>query len=79
MIGDASVSPGAPTVYIDDEGTLIDPRTSLPDKSLTERDLILYSVKTGHGRRGAQLGSQGDQAQAFHEDMMTFWTGLFNP
>ena len=79
MINDASVSPGAPTVYIDDEGTLIDPRTSLPDESLTERDLMLYSVKTGHGRRGAQLGSQGDQAQAFHEDMMTFWTGLFNP
>ena len=78
MIDNASVSPGAPTVYIDDDGTLIDPRTSLPDQNLTERDLMLYSVKTGHGRRGAQLGSQGDQAEAFHDDMMAFWKDLFN-
>jgi dienelactone hydrolase len=77
MIADASVSPGAPTVYIDDDGTLIDPRTSLPDPSLTERDLMLYSVKTGHGRKGAQLGSQGDQAKDFHNDMMAFWKDLF--
>ena len=78
MIDDASVSPGAPTVYIDDDGTLIDPRTSLPDQNLTERDLMLYSVKTGHGRRGAQLGSQRDQAKAFDDDMMAFWKDLFN-
>jgi len=77
MIEDASVSPGALTVYIDDDGTLIDPRTSLPDPNLTERDLMVYSVKTGHGRRGAQLGSQGNQAKGFHDDMMAFWQGLF--
>jgi len=79
MVEEASVSPGAPTVYIDDDGTLIDPRTSIPDVTLTERDLMLYSVKSGHGHRGARLGTEGGYADIFHDDMMAFWHEVLLP
>ena len=75
-IADASVSPGAPTIYIDDEGVMIDPRTSEAAPHLTERDLMLYCVKSGHGRRGAHLGTADNYAGIFRDDMMNFWQTL---
>jgi hypothetical protein len=35
---------------------------------------MLYAVKSGHGKKGAHIGSSGDQSQLFHQDMMDFWT-----
>jgi hypothetical protein len=73
LIEDASVSPSAPTVYIADDGALIHPLTGEPDPTLGERELMIYGMKAGYGVRGAKIGSDGDQAERFNEDMLTFW------
>ncbi len=73
FIADASVAPGAPTTYIREDGALVHPRTGEAAPALSELELMRYSVKSGHGRRGAHIGSAGDQARLFHEDMMAFW------
>lgn len=73
LIEDAAVAPGAPTVYIDDDGAFIHPVTNDADPSLTDRELMIYGMKTGHGRKGARIGSADDQAEAFREDMLRFW------
>ncbi|HEY5644751.1 MAG TPA: dienelactone hydrolase family protein [Pseudomonadales bacterium] len=73
LIADASVAPGAPTLYIDDDGAMIHPASGQPDPAASERDLMLYGIKAGYGVRGAHIGSSGDLAQAFHDDMMSFW------
>ena len=75
-VADASVAPDAPTVYIADDGALIDPWTGQADPDLSERDLMLRSFRAGYGRRGAHIGSAGDQAKRFHDDMMRFWTAV---
>ena len=73
LIEDASVSPSAPTVYIADDGALIHPLTGEPDPTLGERELMIYGMKAGYGVRGARIGTSGDLADVFHEDMMAFW------
>lgn len=73
LVPDASIAPGAPTTYIRDDGALVHPLTGQADPALSELDVMRYSVKSGHGRRGARIGTAGDQAWAFHEDMMEFW------
>lgn len=73
LIADASVAPGAPTTYIRADGALVHPLTGHADPDYAELEAMRYSVKSGHGRRGAQIGSTGDQARHFHEDMMAFW------
>jgi len=72
-VPDASIAPGAPTTYIRDDGALVHPLTGEADPALSELDVMRYSVKSGHGRRGARIGTAGDQARAFHEDMVDFW------
>ena len=76
MIEDAAVAPSAPTVYIRDDGALIHPIEQTSDPALGERDLMVYAMKSGYGRRGARIGSVGDQAEQFHRDMMGFWEAL---
>jgi dienelactone hydrolase len=73
LIADASVAPAAPTVYIDDEGCFVDPVTGLADPQLRDRDLMVYAMKAGYGRRGARIGSEGTQAADFRDDMTRFW------
>ena len=77
FIDDASVSPGAPTCYIDSAGAFIHPVTSEADASLSDRDLMVYALKAGYGVKGAQIGSSGNQAQQFKEDMIDFWKAQF--
>ncbi len=74
LVPDASVSPGSPTIYIGDDGHFVHPVTGEADPGFTERDAMIYQVKSPYGRSGARIGTAGDQARAFHEDMMTFWT-----
>jgi dienelactone hydrolase len=74
-VADASVAPGAPTIYVCDDGAMVHPATGAADPSLSERDAMLYGIKAGYGIRGAHIGSSGDLAQAFHDDMMAFWRG----
>lgn len=73
LIEAASVSPGAPTCYIDRDGAFIHPLTGEADASLTDRELMVYGMKAGYGKRGARIGSDGNQAELFRDDMLEFW------
>jgi dienelactone hydrolase len=70
---DAAVSPGAPTAYIADDGAFIHPATGEADPNLVDRDIAVYALKAGYGVRGATLGSQGEQAALFRDEMMRFF------
>ena len=72
-IPEASVSPAAPTGYLADDGAFIHPTIGKADRSLTDRDLAVYALKAGYGVRGATIGSQGDQATLFREEMTGFF------
>ncbi|MFO1110951.1 MAG: dienelactone hydrolase family protein [Bradyrhizobium sp.] len=76
-IPDASVSPAAPTAYIADDGALIHPTGDRGDPALTDRDLMVYALKAGYGRKGAKIGSRPGEAELFRDDMLAFWTRLF--
>ncbi len=76
LVEDAAVAPGAPTVYIDDDGAFFHPLRDRADPALSERELMIYGMKAGYGRRGARIGSADGQARAFQEDMMGFWSTL---
>ena len=73
-IADASVSPDSPNNYLTDDGALIHPLTGRPDPTLVDRDLFVYGMKAGYGRKGAKIGSLGDDAAAFRTDMIEFWS-----
>jgi dienelactone hydrolase len=72
-VDEASVSPGAPTAYLADDGAFIHPLESKPDPRLLDRDLMVYGLKAGYGVKGASIGSSGDQATLFRADMIAFW------
>lgn len=72
-IPEASVSPGAPTAYIADDGAFIHPTGDKPDPKLVDRDIMVYALKAGYGVKGASLGTEGDQATLFREEMVAFW------
>ena len=73
-IPDAAVAPGAPTTYIADDGAFIHPVTGEPDPKLVDRDLAVYGLKAGYGVRGASLGTEGEQAVLFREEMTSFFS-----
>jgi hypothetical protein len=77
-VPDASVSPAAPTAYIADDGALIHPTKDRGDPALVDRDLMIYALKAGYGRKGARIGSRPGEAELFKEDMLAFWTQLFS-
>jgi len=72
-IAEASVSPAAPTGYIDQGGAFVHPTLGAADPGLTDRDLAVYALKAGYGVRGATIGSQGDQPSLFREEMTGFF------
>ena len=72
-IPDASVSPAAPTTYLADDGAFIHPLEATPNPKLTDRDVMVYSLKAGYGRKGAKIGSQDGEAKLFRDDMIAFW------
>lgn len=72
-VPEASVSPCAPVAYLSDDGAFIHPLEGQPDPALTDRDLMLYGVKSGFGRKGAKIGGTAESATLFKEDMSTFW------
>ena len=76
-VANASVSPAAPTAYIADDGALIHPTRGEPDPTLVDRDLMVYALKAGYGRKGAKIGSRPGEAELFRDDMLAFWTRLF--
>ena len=76
QVPDASVSPGAPTSYIDDHGCFVHPIDGRANPDLIDRDLMVYALKAGYGVKGAAIGSKPGQAQAFRDDMMAFWRAV---
>jgi len=72
-IAEASVSPGAPTSYIADDGAFIHPLEEKPRPELVDRDLMVYGLKAGYGSKGASIGSKGEDAALFRADMLDFW------
>ncbi len=72
-VAEASVSPAAPTVYLDDSGAFIHPLGDAADRRLTDRDLMIYALKAGYGRKGAKIGSRDGESDLFKTDMLTFW------
>ena len=72
-VADASVSPAAPTAYIANDGAFIHPLTGIADSKLTDRDLMIYALKAGYGRKGARIGSREGDAELFKADMLAFW------
>jgi hypothetical protein len=78
-IAEASVSPGAPTAYIADDGAFLHPLGGEPDPALVDRDLMVYALKAGYGRKGASIGGRDDQPAAFREEMTAFWKEQLEP
>ena len=73
---EASVSPAAPTIYLADDGAFLHPVEAAPNAKLTDRDLMVYGLKAGYGRKGARIGSRDGEATLFREDMVAFWKGV---
>lgn len=73
LIPDASVSPAAPTTYINEVGRFIHPVDGLMSKDTTDRDMMLYGIKSGYGVRGARIGGSNHHADLFTQDMLEFW------
>ena len=78
-IPEASVTPGAPTFYIADDGAFILPTSDEPDPELIDRDGFLYSIEAGFGVRGAHISGNPELVPLFYKDMMTFWTDVMAP
>ena len=75
-IPDGVVSPGAPTTYIGDDGAMIHPLAGSPDPAVVDRDVMVYALKAGYGRKGPRIGSRPGEAALFREDMISFWLGV---
>ncbi|MBM4385613.1 MAG: dienelactone hydrolase family protein [Deltaproteobacteria bacterium] len=73
LVADASVAPAAPTAYLADDGAFVHPLTNKPDPALTDRELMIYAMKAGYGKRGARIGTEGTLAAEFRADMLRFW------
>lgn len=69
----ASVAPAAPTAYLADDGAFIHPLRDEPDPALMDRDLMVYGLKAGFGRKGAKIGGRAGDAELFRIDMIAFW------
>lgn len=72
-IPEASVSPGAPTTYIADNGAMLHALEEIPNPDLVDRDVMVYAMKSGYGKKGARMGSAEGEAEAFREEMVAFW------
>lgn len=72
-IAEASVSPAAPTTYLADDGAFVHPLEDTPNPALTDRDVMIYSLKAGYGKKGAHIGSSPGDAEAFRDEMVAFW------
>ena len=76
---EAVVSPAAPTTYVADDGAVIHPLADAPDASLVDRDVMVYALKAGFGKKGARIGSRAGEAELFREDMISFWQRVLRP
>ena len=79
LVEDGVVAPGAPTIYLRSDGAAIHPATGIANPDLSEREAMIYGLKAGYGRKGVRIGTEGDFAQQFHDDMVAFWRRVMVP
>ncbi|MEZ5995306.1 MAG: dienelactone hydrolase family protein [Hyphomonadaceae bacterium] len=72
---DAVVALGAPTIFLADDGAMVDPVSGEANANTTDRDFMVYAMKAGFGGQGATIGSKADQPAQFKRDMIEFWRG----
>ena len=44
-------------------GAMIHPLTGAPDAMLVDRDVMIYALKAGYGKKGARIGSKAGEAK----------------
>lgn len=72
-VPEARVSPEAPIEFLTDDGSMIDPFTGVADPGRTDLDQFRAALQSGFGRKGAHMGSTGDEQPAlFRDDMLAF-------
>jgi len=76
LFPDAAVAPNAPTVYIEDDGSMTSPYFEGPSAELTDYDVFVAAMKAGHAVTGARIGSADGQPELFLEDMLAFHRGV---
>ena len=69
---DASVAPNAPTIYLADDGSMIDHHTGTADPARVDLDGFVAAVVAGFGVKGASIGGVDDQPDIFRDDMVAF-------
>jgi len=71
-LADAAVAPNAPTIYLADDGAMIDTHTGLAVREMVDRDGFVAGAVAGFGVTGASIGGVGDQPDVFRADMIAF-------
>ncbi len=78
-LSDAVVAPHAPTIYLDDDGAMIDPHSNEADPELIDLHVFVAAAKAGFARTGASIGGVGDQPDVFRSDMLAFHMKTLGP
>lgn len=73
QIPEAVTSVAAPTTFLGNDGAMIHPLRDQPNRSLVDRDVMVYALKAGYGGKGATVGGTVEEAQVFREEMIAFW------
>lgn len=73
-LSDAAVAPRAPTVFLANDGAMIDPHTGVADPDLVDYDMFIAAAAAGFAVTGASIGGVGDQPDIFRADMLAFHT-----
>ncbi len=68
-----------PTIYMDNKGDYIDPRTGRPDPALTPADFLNWSIEGGFVRRGVTVGTRGEQAAEYRQAATDFLVASLSP
>lgn len=71
-VADASVSPTAATIYLANDGAMIDPYSGDANPGLCDYDVFVAAAKGGHARKGAALGGAEGEPDLFRQDMLEF-------
>lgn len=60
-------------LYINKDGQYFDPRSGKMDPSLTAKELFTYAATGGFMKKGVHIGSTGDQAAEYTQEMLSFF------
>ena len=78
-IPEAVTSTVFPTIYMNDAGQFYNMRTGAVDPTVTAQQLTAYSVKGGFLHKGTTIGSEGNQAAEYSDEMLSFFRAKLSP